>query len=76
MEEKQKIQDHYTKEIEQLKQERLSAVQAIKKEFGKKRETLLKKYRKDIKMKHSQPYKSNMPDNKVGKENKPIRKPN
>ena len=74
--EKQKIQDYYTKEIEQLKQERLSAVQAIKKKFGKRRETLLKKYRKDIKMKHSQPYKSNMPDKKVGKEKKSIRKPN
>ena len=73
--ERQKIKDYYTEEIEKLKKERILEVKAIKKEFGEKREALIIKYGEDRKVKHSKPERSNLPDKKVEKNKKPIRKP-
>ena len=73
--EKQKIQDYYTKEIERLKEERRSEEKALKKQFTGQKETLLKKYGEDRTVKHSKSDQINLPDKKVGKIKKPIRKP-
>ena len=73
--ERQKIQDYYEKEIEKLREERKSEVKALKMEFGKKREALLIKDGEDRKLKHSKPDRSNLPNKKVEKDKKPIKKP-
>ncbi len=66
---RQKIQDYYTKEIEHLMEERRSEQKALKKQFTKQREVLLKKYGEDRKVDSAKPVQVN-PSNK-----KPIRKP-
>ena len=71
---KQNIHDYYTKEIEKLKEERRLKIKTIKKTFGEKRKDLLIKYGEDQKPKHFKPLKSNIPNKKKGKDNKPIRK--
>ena len=66
---RQKIQDYYTKEIEHLMEERRSEEKALKKQFTKQREALLKKYGEDRKLDSAKPVQVNPSDKKL------IRKP-
>ena len=62
--ERQKIQDYYKKEIEQLKEQRRFEIKALKKEYAGQRETLLKKYGEVPKVDSAKPKQANPSDTK------------